>query len=92
MFCMIRAPPSWPTTSPLAALVSVWPVTVELRSLIRVTIANVGPASVTRPTRAPPSAMTTSPFSMPSSVPFEIVTERRASLDSRAMTSAAVVS
>ena len=67
-------------------------MTVEVRSLISVTIANVGPTSLTRPTSAPPSAITTSPFSMPASVPFEIVTERRASLDSRAITSAAAVS
>ncbi len=91
MFCMISAPPSWPITSPRARLVSVWPVTVELRSLISVTLAKVGPTSLTLPTSAPPSAITTSPFAIPSSVPFEIVTDRRASLDSRAITSAAAV-
>ena len=67
-------------------------MTVELRSLIRVDDREVrARPRLTRPTSAPPSAITTSPFAIPSSVPFEIVTERRASLDSRAITSAAAV-
>ena len=46
---------------------------------------------MTRPTSAPPSAITTSPFAMPSSEPFDTVTVRRSSLDSRAITTAAAV-
>jgi hypothetical protein len=82
---------SVPTTSPVARLDWSWPMTVELWSVISTTFAKFGPSSTTRPASAPPSAITTSPAAMPSSLPLLIVTTRRNSDDSRAMTSAATV-
>ena len=89
---MIRTPPSWPTTSPVAAFVVSWPMTVELASVSRTTLALSGPTSMTRPASAPPAATATSPTAIPSSVPLSRTTRRRNSDDSRAMTVAATVS
>ena len=88
---MIRTPPSWPTTSPVAALPVSWPMTVDSPSVRSTTLALAGPTSVTRPASAPPAATTTSPTAMPSPVPLSRTTRRRNSDDSRAMTVVATV-
>ena len=66
-------------------------MTVEVESLISATCAKVGPTSTTRPASAPPAEITTMPTPRPSSEPRSIVSARRASLDSRAITVAATV-
>ena len=42
IWLMVRTPPSWPTTSPVAALVVSWPMTVDSLSVNRTTLALVG--------------------------------------------------
>ena len=66
-------------------------MTVELRSLIRTTSAKFGPTSATRPASAPPSAIDDVALRDPVVGALADRDERRASLDSRAMTSAAAV-
>ena len=51
---MTRTPPSCPTTSPVAAVGTSWPMTVDSASVRSMTVAPSGPTSVTRPASAPP--------------------------------------
>ena len=78
-------------TLPVAVLLRSCPMTVEVESLIRATWANVAPTSTIRPANAPPAEITTIPTPRPSSEPRSIVSTRRASLDSRAITEVATV-
>ena len=58
--------PSWPMTSPVAAVADSWPMTLNSPSVSRTTLALSGPTSVTRPASARPATIATSPTAIPS--------------------------